>query len=280
MTSISSFVTDAHMRTFEDDGVCCIRGAFDAATIEKLRKATTAQMAQPRPTAKFVGGEGGQGRFFTDVNIWPEDPAFRSVSCGAIAAQLAARLMGARKINLYNEHLLVKEPGSSASPTPWHQDQPYFRTHGWQVCSLWIALDHVSQQNGAMSFVRGSHQWRKMFQPVSFTSAERASPDDFDGPVPDIEANLKNYDIVTYELEPGDCTVHHGLTLHGAPGNSSATDWRRGLSLRYTGDDITYIERSWHPTVIETGLKPGQAIDCAMFPVIWREGQDTALAQI
>ena len=266
------YVTEDHIRAYREDGVCCIRSVFTEDEIDRLRKAVAGQMASPRATANFAGGENGSGRFFTDTNMWRDDPEFRIVSCGEKAAAIAAEVMGSGKINLYNEHLLVKEPGSTGSPTPWHQDQPYFRTAGWQVCSLWIALDKVNQENGAMSFVKGSHKWNKMFQPVSFTSARRASADDFDGPAPDIDGHREDYEIVTYELEPGDLTVHHGLTLHGAPGNSSGTAWRRGLSLRYTGDDVTFIERSWHPTTIDTGLKPGEPIDCDMFPVIWRQG--------
>jgi ectoine hydroxylase-related dioxygenase (phytanoyl-CoA dioxygenase family) len=41
----------------------------------------------------------------------------------------------------------------------------------------------------------------------------------------------------------GDCLVFHAMIVHGAPGNDTAGARRRGLSLRYTGDDARYDPR-------------------------------------
>lgn len=251
---------------YDRDGVVCIRGAFDTSWVGRLRAAVADVMAAPRPTST-VHGPNGAGRFFSDVNMWQDHPTFRAVGFDSPAIEIVAELMGASKLNLYNQHLLVKEPGSPESPTPWHQDQPYFRTDGWQVCSIWIALDRVTEDSGAMRFVIGSHRWGKMFQPVRFTSSEAADADDFDGPVPDIEGG--GFETVCYELEPGDCTVHHGLTLHAAGGNLRADRSRRGLSMRFTGDDARFVERKWHPTTVETDLGLGDPLDSDVFPVVW-----------
>jgi ectoine hydroxylase-related dioxygenase (phytanoyl-CoA dioxygenase family) len=45
--------------------------------------------------------------------------------------------MRARKINLFHEHVLVKEPGT-LEPTPWHHDLPYWTLEGTQV-NRWTA---------------------------------------------------------------------------------------------------------------------------------------------
>jgi ectoine hydroxylase-related dioxygenase (phytanoyl-CoA dioxygenase family) len=47
----------------------------------------------------------------------------------------AASLMSVSKINLVDDHLLLKEPGTQ-NPTCWHQDQPYFNFDGENFCSL------------------------------------------------------------------------------------------------------------------------------------------------
>ncbi len=254
---------------YRDDGVCCVRDAFSSAWVDALRRATAAVMDRPRPSST-VSGEPGKGRFFTDVNMWTDNDDFRRIAFDSPAIEIAAQVMGATKLNLYNEHLLVKEPRSAASPTPWHQDQPYFRTAGWQICSVWIAIDPVDEQSGAMRFVKGSHRWGKMFQPVRFTSDGSTDADAFDGPVPPIDELPETYETVCYEMAPGDCTVHHGLTLHAAAGNRSAEVWRRGLSLRYAGDDIRYVERTWHPTESTAHLADGDPLDSDEYPVVWR----------
>ena len=45
------------------------------------------------------------------------------------------------------------------------------------------------------------------------------------------------------EVEPGDVIIHHPLTLHYSTGNASATGRRRGLALRYVGEDATWDAR-------------------------------------
>ena len=59
---------------------------------------------------------------------------------------------------------------------------------------------------------------------------------------PDIEAAPGAYDIISFDVEPGDVIVHHVLTVHGAGGNTSDT-WRRAMSFRYCGDRVRYLDR-------------------------------------
>ena len=41
------------------------------------------------------------------------------------AAQISAELMQSETAQVFHDHVLVKEPGTS-KPTPWHQDGPYY----------------------------------------------------------------------------------------------------------------------------------------------------------
>ena len=86
----------------------------------------------------------------------------------------------------------------------------------------------------------------------------------------DIEANRDDYDIVWFDLEPGDCTVHHALTVHGAPGNASNSFRRRAYVTRWTGDDVTYNPRPNLMKILrDPGIAAGDPLDCDLFPVIW-----------
>ena len=38
--------------------------------------------------------------------------------------------------------------------------------------------------------------------------------------------------LLSWDCEPGDCVVFHGMTLHGAKGNKSSNLQRRVLSTR------------------------------------------------
>jgi ectoine hydroxylase-related dioxygenase (phytanoyl-CoA dioxygenase family) len=71
-------------------------------------------------------------------------------------------------------------------------------------------------------------------------------------------------------MEPGDCLVFHAMIVHGAPGNSTPGARRRGLSLRYTGDDARYDPR---PGTFQFPHQPdllsGAPMTCDLFPRVW-----------
>jgi len=89
--------------------------------------------------------------------------------------------------------------------------------------------------------------------------------------LPDIESNLDDYDIVHFDVEPGDVIVHHYRTIHGTGGNQSRYQVRRAASIRYCGDDIRFKERPWAPPQLHhtTRLKTGDPLDGPDFPVVW-----------
>lgn len=264
-------LTDIDIRTYREDGAVCVRGLLDADWIEHLRTAVESALNHPSsPNARNIAAEAGKaGRFHNEQSLWRNHGGFMRFIEGSPISELAAQLTGSRGIRLYNDHLLVKEPGTDA-PTPWHQDGTYFRVTGEQIVSVWVGLDPVKRETGAVSFVKGSHRWNKMFRPKAFATGGDRESDAFDGPLPDIDGDPARYPSVCYEMEPGDVTFHHALTIHGALGNRSANTRRRGYSIRMLGDDVRYADRPWTSYVIGAGLHNGAPLDGhADFPKLW-----------
>ncbi|MCW5770815.1 MAG: phytanoyl-CoA dioxygenase family protein [Rhodospirillaceae bacterium] len=267
-------LTQADIEAYHRDGIVCLRGVFDPAAVEGLRAAVAWSMDHPGPWAMNFVGDKTKPAFFGDVFGWSRHAAYRDLCINRYAAEIAGRLMGAKAVRFYFDHLLVKEPGSAA-PTPWHQDAPYFAIKGDQCCSIWIALDPVTRETGAVEYVRGSHRWGKFYEPAGFTNDGRLRNDALEK-APDIDAARERYDIACWDMAPGDVTVHHVLTLHGAPGNVSATQRRRGLSLRFIGDDIMHDLRPGIPHTMTESLKqlaphlrPGAPLSGDAFPLLW-----------
>lgn len=210
------------------------------------------------------------GRFRSGVDHWLTHPAFARFACDSALPEIVATLLRARKVNLLEDSVLVKEPGTGAR-TAWHQDASYFHVRGDQLCTTWVPLDPVDATTGAMSFVRGSHRWGVVYRPNLFVSTVPI-PGTIGDEVPDIDALAARGDveIVGWDLEPGDVSVHHARTLHCADANRSATRWRRAISVRYCGDDARYHIRpgvprkSHHREVVDGGV-----LDHQHCPVVW-----------
>lgn len=263
----SAIPDDAHV-LYERDGVICLRGVFDRYWVEELRAATEQVIAAPGPFGAKYGKGKDDGTFFGDMYVWTFNDTFRHFVYDSPAAEIAGLVMGSHKVNFFYDHLLVKEPGSSA-PTPWHHDLPYWCVDGWQVSSVWMPLDAVDLSSGAVEYVRGSHRWGRLYEPTDFVDGSLFKNEELPK-IPDIDAARDDYDIVAFETEPGDCLIHHALTLHGAPGNSS-TRRRRALATRWTGDDARFMKRRGMSRPIrDPGLEPGAPMDSDLFPVVWR----------
>jgi ectoine hydroxylase-related dioxygenase (phytanoyl-CoA dioxygenase family) len=58
--------------------------------------------------------------------------------------------------------------------------------------------------------------------------------------VPDIDAHRDDYDLINWDMEPGDVLIFHPRVVHGSGGNASTTTRRRALATRWFGDDVVY----------------------------------------
>jgi len=264
---------------YERDGAVLLKAAIGPDWLKRVAAAIERDIATPGPFCHSYLPENGRGRFHGNLRIWQNDPDFRDYCFASPLPALAARFFSSAKVNLLYDQLFVKEPGTT-NPTRWHSDQPYWAVKGWQIMSFWLALDPVSTETGRLEFVRGSHRWGRWFQPEQF--GERvdekvyARNPDFE-PIPDIEADRAAYDIVAWDMEPGDLLAFHALTLHGAGGNHRDDVRRRGYTVRYTGDDAVYDK---HPATAkgldDPALKNGDPLDGEVFPVVWRAGSNVA----
>lgn len=279
-------IRDDEVAAFWRDGVVCLRGVvpedwlarMEAPIESELRGARTADLTEMARSIERSGGSAladarlpadrPRGRFFAGTDHWRGSEDFRAFASDSPLPEIAARLLRSQSVNLYEDSLLVKEPGT-AEPTAWHQDMGYFHLEGEQVCTFWCPLDAAGPENGAVEYVLGSHLAGTIYRPNLFVSnADIAGSEG--AVVPDIDAARDRYEILGFETVPGDLVVHHARTLHGAPGNRSAQLRRRAISVRYCGDDARVhlrrgAPRKPHQDGLRDGTRPG-GVDC---PRVW-----------
>ena len=289
-----NLVAESDIEAFQRDGVVCLRGVLSDHWIELLRAGFERNLTEPSERASifyddamaFVGvrDEETRGRytgrddlaavprFMNDIDNWRDLPEYEEFLFRSPCAEIAGRLMRSRKANLFLQDVMLKQAGTD-TPTPWHQDMPFFPMEGDQTCTVWIPLDPIVPENG-IEYVRGSHRWGKAFLPFDMPDPEAHYETDLSGftPTPDVDAHRDDYELLSWEMMPGDCIVHHGYALHGAPGNSS-TQLRRVFAARWTGDDVRYdTEKHGRLTAqfANCGLAEGASLDSDTFPVVWQ----------
>lgn len=245
-----------------------MRRAFSGDWLALVEEGIARNMREPSDHASYADGD--TRRFFQDSDNWRRIPEFEAFMRRSPASLVAAELMGSSKVNFLHDHVLVKEPGAEKR-TPWHQDQPYSPVDGWNFCTMWLSVDPVPRDI-TLEFVAGSHRAGKWYRPQRFVDGSLRENDDPRWEVlPVIDPG--DHRIIGWAVEPGDCVIFHGLALHGAAGNASASRRRRVLSTRWTGDDARFRRRSgkMSPPPPPTGApEDGAIMDCEAFPVVWR----------
>src|SRR5689334_17231592 len=261
-------VSRQQIDAYQGDGAVVLRGAF-TDWVEQLRRGVEVNMAEPGPygSENVTAGDGG-GRFFDDYCTWQRIPEFTDFMQKSPAAAIAGQLMGSHAVQVFHDHVLVKEPGTP-KPTPWHQDMPYYCVDGMQTGSFWIPLDPVSEET-TLRLVLGPHLWPRLLRPKRWARNRDFYADEVQFmDLPDIEGG--QYRILAPSLEPGDAILFYYRTVHGAKGNTGSAR-RRAFSARFVGDDVRFIERPGRTSPPYPGINQssGERLREDWFPTVWR----------
>lgn len=285
-------VTADERTRFWADGAIVLRAVLDPEFVAAITPAVMAILDQPEMADMTAMGDGlaasGEavlressalpatrlGRFRSGVDHWREHEEFRRFACDSALPVIVAELLDTSVVHLWEDSVLVKEPGAGER-TAWHQDLSYFNVVGDKVCTTWTPLDRVDAASGAMAFARGSHRWDELFRPNLFVST-MPIPGTEGREVPDIDslASSGAVELLQWDLEPGDVSVHHARTLHAAGANRSADRWRRAISIRYCGDDARFLRRPGAPAKPHHAhAVDGDGLDRVGCPQVWSREQ-------
>ncbi|MGI9315710.1 MAG: phytanoyl-CoA dioxygenase family protein [bacterium] len=266
-------ISEDDISRYQQDGVLFLKGAF-TDWVKPLKEGLERNIASPqsyRFPAESTRAD-APGRFFDSYCNWNLIPEFERFVFHSGAAALAGKIMQSSAAQFFHEHVFVKEAGTQRT-TPFHQDIPYYCVSGDQGVSVYVALDPVDE-NMSVKYVKGSHKWGKTYFPKVWLNDEDFNIDEegYDGPVPDIMGQTHLYDLVSWQLEPGDTILFSFKTLHGTS-EGEMNKKRSAFSTRWMGDDMRYLERSGEtsPPFIDTGMLTGDKMREDWFPVVWRQ---------
>ena len=187
--------------------------------------------------------------------------------------------MESSKANFFFDAMFVRQPGTQFR-TPFHQDEPYWTVEGFQTVSSWMPLVPV-EKTSALEMVRGSHRWNENYEQTNFGAMTGDSRDDVDFsgidtvPFPDIEGDREKYDILSWDMEPGDVVCFNGRTIHGGSGNLPEGRELRVFNTKWLGDDVrvkfrqTGMDPDHSEVMREVGLQDGDVVGTDLYPEVW-----------
>ena len=118
------------------------------------------------------------------------------------------------------------KPALIGSGVPPHQDNAYFCQTPPDMLTVWIAIDAVTEANGPVFFIKGSHlEGMRPTRPSGVRGNSIGLAESPAVPLPEQYCGL---------LQPGDATIHHCQTIHHSAPNTPPHS-RLGLLLVYRG---------------------------------------------
>ncbi len=215
------------LEQYRRDGVIRVEGLLGQEQLAEIRTALeryTRETLPGLPQQDFVMEKDG----LSVRNLWRMehyDPFFKILSQREDILELIAPLVNGRPVCKGVE--TFNKPAKAGSGVPPHQDNAYFCSAPPDVLTLWIAIDPVTETNGPVCYLKGSHT--NGTQPhkksgVAGNSMGLASS------LPKAE-----YEEFCGTLNPGDALLHHCETIHWSAPNKTENS-RCGLLMVYRGE--------------------------------------------
>jgi ectoine hydroxylase-related dioxygenase (phytanoyl-CoA dioxygenase family) len=281
-TELPRDVTYKEIETFHQNGVVLLKSIFDVDWIELLNQGLDQNYHNPTQRARTWDRDTDGRTMFWDSQAWQGIKEYQKFIFNSPAAELAGKLMRAKNINFFFDAVFMRSPGSQFS-TPWHQDEPYWSVEGYDTCTIWMPLVPVRKES-ALAYVPGSHLSNKIFDQYNFGDLNPDGKVDVDQvnftgiaeeSVPNIDADPESYNVMSWDMEPGDCVVFNSRILHGGSGKLNQDQDLRVFTSKWIGDDvrIKFRECGMDPDhsdiMTKYGLKPGDRLGTDLYPRIW-----------
>jgi phytanoyl-CoA hydroxylase len=166
------------------------------------------------------------------------DPVFMELARSEELVSCVAPILG-DELALYRS-LSVFKSKEAARPVGWHQDMSYWRGDAKKV-SLWLALDDVTADNGAMRFIPGS-------QEIEVPQEELEEQDEvFSLTIPDHYIDADRAQLA--EVDAGGAVLFDARVFHGSGPNVAGRD-RYAVVFTYQPAHDSSHHRGGAPVIV------------------------------
>jgi hypothetical protein len=128
-------------------------------------------------------------------------------------------------IILWGSQVFCK-PAQSGKAIPWHQDGQYWPIKPRATCSVWIAIDDATPENGCMRYIPGSHANAVVYAHRTSGRTDVVLDQEVEPAL--FDESIARDDI----LEAGQFSLHDVYLIHGSNANHSPKR-RAAFVIRY-----------------------------------------------
>ena len=230
---------EALSKQYAEDGVVKVEGLFSQVEIEEIReqlKRYAEEITPGLPPNDVVFEADG----ISVRNCWRmehHDPWFAELAKKESILAMVAEFVHGEPVLMAVESF--NKPARVGSAVPPHQDNAYFCLTPPDALTVWIAVDAVTEANGPVSYLLGSH----------LAGARPHETSGVAGNSMGLAEKVEKTDAWAGLLNAGDALVHHSNTIHFSAPNTSPFA-RRGLLMVFKGAHC----------VVDEGLRAGYAL--------------------
>ena len=216
--------SDAEVDAYRRNGFLTVEDFLEPGELARWREIVTDAVAS---RAQAPTGKNSEKAFTQRMHLRRTDDRVRQLVDDPGVGRLVAQLEGLSSVRLYLDQALVKEP--YGAPTQYHLDIPWWGFDSEHACTIWVALDDATVENGCLYFVPGSHR-RRLATAVDlgpehgalFAAHPEAAQPAVPAPIP-----------------AGGCSFHNGHTIHAAGANMTPGR-RRAMTIAFMPGDATF----------------------------------------
>lgn len=142
----------------------------------------------------------------------------------------------------WNTNLFSKE-ARDPGYVSWHQDATYWGLSAPLSVTAWVALSASTPESGCVRVLPASHlkaQLPHQERPDAANMLSRGQ---------EVAVEVDEADAVDLILQPGQCSLHHLMTVHGSRPNRSA-DRRIGIAIRYIAASVHQLGGRDYATLV------------------------------
>ena len=234
---MSGRFSPAEIACYHREGYLICRGLFTREEISLVGEVARSDHALDEAASALDDGEGNAVR----LSLWnhPGDGIYGMVARSARIVDSVEQLIGG-EVYHYHSKMILKDARTGGA-WAWHQDYGYWYQNGLlfpDLCSVMIAVDAATKENGCLQLLKGSHQMGRINH---ILSGEQAGADR-----ERVAEAEKRLELIHAEMEAGDAVFFHANTLH-CSGPNHSENARLAMICCYNAASNDPYKESHHP---------------------------------